>query len=105
MIRVSKCYQTVTEESAENGECASQGFESEDVPYTFKELCELINGLSCSSMPSTGSISDWVETDPEQDYRTGEYTSYSYHYSRDNLPRTAKYWRLAFAHCGFTKEK
>lgn len=99
MILISKTYQTITPESAEDGDIADQGFVFEDEPYTFRELLRLIqmegfNSVSCS--PATGEPYEWLDTYPEPDYQTGEETIYSLHFSRNNESRAAKYWKAAF---------
>lgn len=103
MILISITYSTDDHESAEHGESIDHGFKSEDEPLTFGELCRLIqrggfNYPSCS--PAKGSTREWLQAEPEQDYTTGEYTTYALHYSHNNPPKNAKYWRAAFKACG-----
>ena len=57
--------------------------------------------VSCS--PARGTTYEWLMSETEQDYRTGEYTEKSLHYSHDNPPRCAKYWRLAMKAAGQLK--
>lgn len=95
---ISRTYEIVTPESAENGEVADQGFDFEREPVTFRELIRIIDRdgfRECSSHPASGSVNEWLNTYPEQDYRDGSYTSYALHFDRDNAPRYAKYWAKA----------
>ena len=45
---VSKTYSQVTPESAEDGDFSDCGFVWEDVPYTFRELVELLDSREWS---------------------------------------------------------
>ena len=102
-ILINRCFEIVTEESAENGEAAESGFLSQDEPCSFRELVELLRGGDPSSWPRAGATSDWVTQDRGQDYLTGDHETHSIHYSRANHPRTAKYWRKAFIAAGVSK--
>jgi hypothetical protein len=99
MILISRTYETWTPDDIEAGDTDSRGFEFTDEPVTFRELVDMIGreGFfrpSCS--PATGSTFEWLETEPDIDYRTGEQTTFSLHFSRNNKPAAAKYWRAAF---------
>lgn len=104
MILISKTYEIVTHESAQDGESAENGFEFENVEYSFRELVEEMRNYSePSQMPNDGNTHVWLTSEAEQDYQTGDYTSYSLHYSRENKPRHAKYWKWAMHAAGFIK--
>jgi hypothetical protein len=80
-------YEIVTEESAEHGEAAEQGFAAEAV-----SLGEAVRAAETSP----GGYTDcgrWFVTEPDQDYRTGEYTSYAIHPPSSITP--ASYARLS----------
>ena len=99
MILISRTYETWTPDDIEAGDTDSRGFEFTDEPVTFRELVDMIGreGFfrpSCS--PATGSTFEWLETEPETDYRTGEQTTFALHFSHNNKPAAAKYWRAAF---------
>jgi hypothetical protein len=99
MILISRTYETWTPEDIEAGDTDSRGFEFTDEPVTFRELVDMIGreGFfrpSCS--PATGSAFEWLETEPDIDYRTGEQTIFALHFSGKNKPAAAKYWRAAF---------
>jgi len=99
MILISRTYETWTPDDIEAGETNNQGFEFTDEPVTFRELVDMIGreGFfypSCSH--ATGSTFEWLNTEPDIDYRTGEQTSFALHYSDKNKPAAAKYWRAAF---------
>ena len=93
MILLSKTYETWDEEAIELGDTEDRGFEWEDVGHTFRELVELLKWMY--SEPNSTHNPTWFSTEPDIDYRTGEQTTYSLHYSRKNEPRTAKYWQKA----------
>jgi len=83
----------------EAGEAEETGYLFEDEPFTFRELlreinCQGFRNPSCS--PATGNPREWLTTDPEPYYQTGEETIYSLHFSHNNPDRAAKYWKAAF---------
>jgi hypothetical protein len=99
MILISKTYQVFTPESLEDGEPEDSGFMFEDEPHTFRELLRVIQRdgfTNPSSSPATGEPYEWLTTDPEPYYQTGEETIYSLHFSHNNESRAAKYWKAAF---------
>jgi hypothetical protein len=101
MIRIHRTYAIVTPESAEDGEAADSGFLSENESVSFRELVSIMRDYcvpSCSR-PS-GSPRDWLSTHPSQDYRDCSETTESLHFSRQNSPRMAKYWRKAMVFAG-----
>ena len=98
MILISRTYETWTADDIEAGDTDSRGFEFINEPVGFRELVDMIGreGFfypSCS--PATGSPYEWLETEPDTDYRTGEQTHYALHFSSLNNPRAAKYWKRA----------
>jgi hypothetical protein len=75
-----------------------------DDDVTFRELVRLMREhLHPSCSPARGDTREWLTTEAEQDWRTGEYTEHSLHYSRENPPRAAKYWRAAMRAAGFAR--
>lgn len=99
MILITKTYDIVTYESAENGESAESGFVFEDVEYSFRELVDMIErgGFTNSSCyPPKGDTREWLSNEPDTDYVTGDVETESIHYSDKNKPRAAKYWTKAF---------
>lgn len=108
MILLSKTFETYTPESIENGEAEEAGFVFENVPYTFRELVRLIRmeGFTQPSCwPASGNPHEWLTTEFEPDYRTGEESIYSLHYSHNNPSRAAKYWKAAFRAANIIKGK
>lgn len=102
MVIVNKCYEVVTQESAEQGEASDSGFEYEDQSFSFRDLVsEMKEYTETSSYPPRGD--EWLISEPNHNYRTGEDTSYSLHYSRTNKPRSAKYWEKAMRKAGLLK--
>lgn len=81
--------------------CPEATIESADELVSFRELVALMEAHPHpSSWPPSGSIREWVSTETEQDYRTGEFTECSLHYAHDNPPGRAKYWRAAMRAAG-----
>ena len=104
MIKISKTYEIVTHESAEHGEAAEHGFIFESEGYTFRELVQLMrdyNNPSCS--PASGGVYEWLSSHADIDYTTGAETIESIHYSAENEPSKAKYWRKAMVLAGLIK--
>jgi len=83
---VNKTFEVVSEESAEAGEAEETGFEFENERYD--SLRDLIHDnrheswVEWSSSHPTGR--DWLISEPEQDYNTGDYTSYGLHIKRSD---------------------
>jgi hypothetical protein len=48
-------------------------------------------------------VYEWMMTEIEQDYRTGEWIDRSMHFARINPARRAKYWRLAMKAAGILR--
>jgi sugar-specific transcriptional regulator TrmB len=105
MILIDKTFETVTYESAEDGEAEDSGFSAINEQVSFRELVEMMRReyIHSSSSPVQKSIRDWFTNEAEQDYRTGEYRSESIHFSSDNHQRKAKYWIKAMACAGYIK--
>jgi hypothetical protein len=97
-MTVSRTYQVITPESAEQGDVAESGFDFQSEPVTFRELIDIIDRdgfRECSYSPVSGSVDEWLTTYPEQDYRDGSYTSYSLHFDHGQHSRYNKYWAKA----------
>ena len=101
MLLISKTYETISPDSAENGDCEESGFCWENVEFSFSELVSVIRGLSPSQSPITNPAFVWFTEHDDVDYKTGEETSYSYHFSRNNKPVKMKYWIKAIKAAGF----
>lgn len=83
-MKISKTYQIVTPESAEDGDFADHGFEFEGYDYTVDEFVhDLGSGIElCRSYtPGMKLTQDmWFsDTDGEIDYSDGSTTYYSWH--------------------------
>jgi len=71
---------------------------------SFRELVQLMRKFryaSCS--PAIGATYEWLSTEPELDYITGDYITESLHFDRSNEARKAKYWRKAMQLSGLCK--
>lgn len=100
-ILISQTYETVTPESAAEGDADDRGYAFENVEYSFRELVDLMKEHpECSSGGRNYQPTehDWFSAYPWiEDYTTGGEKSTAIHYSRGNPPRMAKYWRKAAA--------
>ncbi|NDG28204.1 MAG: hypothetical protein EB120_13640 [Proteobacteria bacterium] len=71
---------------------------------SFKELVQLMckfKYVSCS--PAVGATYEWLSTEPECDYVTGDYITESLHFDRANEARKAKYWQKAMQLAGLAR--
>jgi hypothetical protein len=104
MIKITLCETVYPAPEEEEDYCPDGIGTTEDQEVTFRELVSLLRDYrnpSCSR--ATGSTNEWLSAEPEQDYRTGEWTERSLHYRRDNHGRSAKYWRKAMIHAGLIR--
>ena len=100
MIRISRTYEIITEESAEHGEAEERGFDFENVEVTFRELVDYLREHSePSSRPCTGSRYEWFTQYGEADFRTGDVENYSIHFAGGN----PKYWEKAVRAAGLCR--
>ena len=106
-ILVNRCYAETTPESVEDGEFSDTGTISENEEMTFRELVRAMQEHSqCSCYPASGSTHEWLFTGfSTTDFRTGTERDESLHYSRQNPPAMAKYWRKAMCFAGIIKTK
>lgn len=104
MILISRTFDVVTPESAEDGESAESGFITESEAVTFRELVSLMRDYpNPSCYPPSGDSGEWLSSHPETDYRDASETTESLHYSRENPPRRLKYWRKAMVAAGIIR--
>lgn len=101
MLLISKTYEVITEESAENGEAEETGFEWENAECTISEMVDTLQGLEPSQWPITHPESVWFTEYGDADYETGETTNYSFHYSRKNPKKNLKHWIKVIKLAGF----
>jgi len=85
---VNKTYEIVTPESAEEGEAEERGFDYEDRRYdTLRDLLEDHDNreswVEWSSSHVSGS-GEWLNSEGEQDYKTGSYTNHGLHIKRSD---------------------
>lgn len=106
-LLISRCYSTVTPESAEAGDFADTGHVYESADFTFRELVRELRdfySLSCSHPGPSPDASIWACSGFEvSDYSTGEEREETLHFSRDNPPRFHKYWGKALRAAGLIK--
>lgn len=106
MILISRTFDVVTPESAEEGEAAESGFLAESESVTFKELVSLMESHPVPSChPPSGEAYEWLSSYPSQDFRDCSETTESLHFSRENPPRRLKYWRKAMLAAGIIRRR
>lgn len=101
MLLISKTYEIITEESAENGEAEESGFVWENSPCEFREVVRYLEGAEPSQSPITNVAQVWFTHYGEQEYITGDYENVSYFYSKQNPPKNLKHWKAAIIAAGF----
>lgn len=106
MILINKTYEVITPESAEDGDTAESGFVRQNQEVTFRELVSIMRDyqeVSCS--PASGSTYEWLTTYGDADMWDGSHRNESLHFSHENKPHVAKYWRRAMVAAGFIKKE
>ena len=107
MILINRSFEIVTDESAESGEAENSGMLASNESVTFRELVSMLRHGQPSACPTTGDTREWVSQDQGETYAFfahGARESHSIHYSRDNSPHKARYWRLAFIAAGLVPQ-
>lgn len=90
-LLISKTFDVVTHESAEDGEAAESGFVYENEPFTFREL---VREIESGGFYREGGTR-WLTSHAEEDYRTGEVQTEHLHFSHLNPPHLEKWFQLA----------
>jgi len=92
MFTVSKTYDVVTHESAEDGEAAESGFEFEDTRMTLREALREIQDLGGIVQQQGGKLTVYTP-DAEVDFRTGDSKFYALHVvaAPRNIARLARF--------------
>ncbi len=110
MIYISKTFDVVTPESAEQGEFAETGTDIDRMGLTFKELVRELREYSeastyqCTEADArTYSNCPWVTSEGDTNYRTGEVTRYSLHLDDRKDARQRRYWAKALRVAGLVK--
>lgn len=103
MILLSQCYETWSYEDLEMGDAGDRGYVFEDVPHTFRELVSMIKHEFNQPSDYPATANSWLSTSIDTDYRTGEETIYSLHFSHNNKAKDRKYWEKALRYCGIIK--
>jgi hypothetical protein len=105
MILISRTFDAVTPESAEDGESSESGFITESESVTFRELVSLMKSHpNPSCYPPSGKAFEWLSSYPETDYRDASERTESLHFGHENPPRLMKYWRKAMIAAGIIRK-
>lgn len=87
---VNLTYEVVDEESAQEGEAKEHGFEEENKKYdSLRDLIDAYDNYSWLEWSSShvSGKGEWINSEEDQDYRTGESKTYGLHIKRsDNKP-------------------
>jgi len=85
-------YEIITHESAENGECAEEGFILQDV--SLKEAMSELRWIGAMEASNTSDSDDWgmwfLQIDPNVDMQTGAEERWSFHVPRGLTPSTRR---------------
>ena len=92
-------FEVISEESAGDGDVEESGFDWQDMPYTFKELVQLLEGSYGGCEPSEYPSKNprWVTMYEGMDMHTGDYRNTSLHPAND---RAKRWWPLALKAAG-----
>ena len=101
MLKLSMTFETVTQESAENGESEENGFVFEACDCTARELARYITHDGFTVPSCSHGVPRWLSTDPETDYVTGETETRSIHPGTD--AQSQKGWARVLRITGVTK--
>jgi hypothetical protein len=97
-MRISRTYEIITPESAENGEAADAGFVEQDADYSFRRLMREARegGWESSQYPLPDSEADfaqvWLTRYGEADFRTMETENVSIHFA--GTTRQVRFWAM-----------
>lgn len=102
ITRIETVYPAPSDDEADY--CPDGESTSTDDSVSFRELVDLMREhMHPSCSPARGETFEWVSSEAYQDPYTGEYTESSVHFSRENPPRMAKYWRAAMRAAGHVR--
>ena len=105
MIRITRIETTYPAPADDEEDyCPDGESTSTDDTVSFRELVDLMRDYplpSCSH--ARGETFEWLSSESQQDPYSGEWTEQSIHYSRENPPRAAKYWRAAMRAAGIVR--
>lgn len=90
MMQLAMSYETITPESAENGEADDMGFVFEARDCSARELARYITRGGFTEPSDSHGIPRWLTSYGEVDYRTGETQNRSIHPGTD--PQSQRVW-------------
>lgn len=102
MMKLAMTYETVTHESAENGDFEDTGFVFEDTEYSAHELAQLITREGFTEPSESKGVPRWLTRCGETDYRTGTVENRSIHPGRDI--QSQKAWANVLRICGIIRD-
>lgn len=102
MLQLSMTYETITPESAEDGEAADRGFVFEAYDCTARELADYIRREGFNSPSNSHGTPGWLTAYGDTDPHTGEVENRSIHPGRD--VQSQKVWARVLRICGINQK-
>lgn len=101
MLQLSMTYETITPESAEDGDTADSGFVFEACDCGARELARYITHDGFTSPSCSHGVPRWLTAYGEADYRTGEVENRAIHPGTDK--QSQKVWARVLKITGIIK--
>lgn len=101
MLQLAMTYETITPESAENGEAEEMGYVFEACDCTAHELASYITRDGFTSPSDSHGIPRWLTAYGDTDCRTGEVETKSIHPGKD--AQSQRVWARVLRICGIIK--
>lgn len=102
MLRLTVTYETVSQESAENGDTEETGFIFKNEPHTAHDLARYITRQGFTAPSDSHGTPRWLTCYGDADWRTGITEVRSLHPGRD--PQSQKIWAKVLKICGITRD-
>jgi hypothetical protein len=100
-MRFNQTYAVITDESAEEGDAAEQGFDWQDESMTFRELVERIQRDYSGAEPSqSNGVPSWITAHGDRDYTDGTFRDIALHPANT---RAKRWWGRALVCAGVIK--
>lgn len=101
MLQIAMTYETITSESAEDGEAADRGFVFEACDCTARELAYYIEREGFTEPSDSHGVPRWLTAYGDTDYRTGEVENRSIHPGGD--AQSLRVWARVLRITGIVK--
>ena len=101
MLQLSMTYETITPESAEDGDVSEWGFVFEACDCTARELAKYITREGFTEPSDSRGVPRWLTVYGDADYRTGEVENRSIHPGDD--AQSQRVWARVLCIVGIVK--